>query len=314
MKLINNYMSTLQSYLPSDLKVEVREELEASIHSQLEDKAEALGREPNEQEQADLLTKLGHPMRVASSYLPNQQLIGPDYFPAYKQFLKMAVIVVFMLHAILSFGQVLLNDSFIQGIAQVSWGIVDSLILVFGIVTLVFHLMQKFNADLDKIYAWSPQNLKTKNAKLSVSRAESLFDIFVAIAFLAWWNGLYNLPVTDLQQGLSIYGPLQAQWDTVLSLVNAIVTLSIINSFYKYVLAGWNKFSLMFNIALSIAAIGAIYYILGFDNYVMLNEAGDTINNGKRLVGVINSTIGWSLAIVAAINVWEIISCIRKLR
>ena len=91
MRMIDEYLNSLESFLPDDLKQEVRDELEASIYAQLEDECGALGRELNQQEQEILLRKIGHPMRVAAAYLPNQELVGNEYFPAYKKALQIAL-------------------------------------------------------------------------------------------------------------------------------------------------------------------------------------------------------------------------------
>ena len=76
MQMINNYLNSLESYLPDQLKKDVREEFEASIYDQFEERQEELNRDLTEIEQEELLVKIGHPMQVAARYLPNQKLIG----------------------------------------------------------------------------------------------------------------------------------------------------------------------------------------------------------------------------------------------
>ena len=81
MQMITNYLDSFENYLPDESKDDVRAELESSILAQIEDKQLEIGRELNLQEQEQLLLKIGHPMRVAAAYLPDQQLINKDYFP-----------------------------------------------------------------------------------------------------------------------------------------------------------------------------------------------------------------------------------------
>ena len=83
--MIDNYLDSLESYLPDSLKKDVREEFEASIYDQFEEQQEALSRDLTLEEQEQLLLKIGHPMQVAARYLPNQKLIGESFFPAYKK-------------------------------------------------------------------------------------------------------------------------------------------------------------------------------------------------------------------------------------
>ena len=64
MKMIQNYLDSLESYLPDELKQDVRDELEASLMSQVEDSQETLGRDLNLVETEALLKKLGHPINI----------------------------------------------------------------------------------------------------------------------------------------------------------------------------------------------------------------------------------------------------------
>ena len=57
MKMITNYLSNLESYLPDDMQQDVREELEASIYGQIEDLKEQQVRQPDEDEVANILQK-----------------------------------------------------------------------------------------------------------------------------------------------------------------------------------------------------------------------------------------------------------------
>ena len=89
--MINNYLDSFENYLTVENHKEIREELEASLLDQIEEKEEQLSRPLNKQEQEELLLKLGHPMKVAAGFLPNQQLVSAEYFPAYKKVLIIAL-------------------------------------------------------------------------------------------------------------------------------------------------------------------------------------------------------------------------------
>ena len=75
MNMINNYLDNFEKHLPEESREEIREEFEASLLGQIEDQESQLERPLNEQEQEDLLLKIGHPMKVAAGFLSNQQLI-----------------------------------------------------------------------------------------------------------------------------------------------------------------------------------------------------------------------------------------------
>ncbi|MFT5572256.1 MAG: hypothetical protein ACI9FR_001179 [Cryomorphaceae bacterium] len=91
MEMINNYLDNFENHLSVANAKEIREELESSILDQIEEREEQLSRSLNEQEIEALLLKIGHPMKVAAGFLPNQQLVSAEYFPAYKKVLTIAL-------------------------------------------------------------------------------------------------------------------------------------------------------------------------------------------------------------------------------
>ncbi len=304
MKMINNYLASLETYLPSELKQEVRGELEASIMGAVEDEEERLGHSLNEQEQEAMLKGMGHPMCVASTYLPNQQLISARYFPAFKQSLKTTLTLVLTIQFLTQVPSILSGDNLI-GSAWVAIGSLPSTgLLVFAALTLVFYAMQTSGVNIEEIYAWSPRDIKDSGQKLSISRVDAGFGFAIGVFFLAWWNGF--VPAFSVQDDSGNAVRLSSEWSAVLVSVNIVCGLGILLNLYKFALAGWNKVSLAANVVLNLASLVILYQIGQFEQFAIFPEA----MGGAQ---VFETTVTIVLSVIAIITVWDTISCIRKL-
>jgi hypothetical protein len=138
-KLIDRYMSAVAFHLPESRRDEITRELRANILDKLESLAEQQGREITEEDVSEVLRELGHPQRVANSFLPPQQLVTAELFPFYKQALNYGVIFMFVLELI-KFG-VLFTSSGHLAVAALLSGFVLKTLLMFASVTGVFYIL-----------------------------------------------------------------------------------------------------------------------------------------------------------------------------
>ncbi len=313
MTMIENYLDSLERYLPDEMKQDVRDELTASLMDQVEDSRETLGRDLSLEETEALLRKLGHPMQVASAYLPKQQLISPDFFPAYKRALEIALTIMAVAIALLSFVESLSNPSqpIIKTAIIIFADVLYNGLYVFAIVTLIFYLMEYHDVSLNKIYAWSPRDLKSSSSRLALSRLETGFELIVGVLFLAWWNDIIYLPIgTSVENKMS----LSSEWQSVFLTVNIIMAFSITLSIHKFVLATSSQFSLIAEIVVSLATLLIIAQILQFDQFVIYHSSAIESPGWTKIAENLDNVVLTSVAIVAAICAWDIFSNARKLR
>lgn len=313
MKLVENYLSNFAAYLPEAIRQEVRDELSASIYAQLEDKAEQFGREVNESEQAEVLQQLGHPMRVAAAYLPNQQLVGAELFPMFKKVLQITLIFVFAIHLLMSLPYLANSPSIIGGAIQMAWGYLDTAVWVFGLITLIFFLLQSSKVNLDRLYAWSPFDLTEKADQAPVSRFETLFELAMEVLFIAWWNNLLSIPATAEAAYIIDSVSLSPQWAEVLWPVNILMGFVILINLHKLWVAGWNKINIGANILLNITFAAVIWQILSFDAYLSVATAGEEVILNSKTIRTMELSVGAILWIVLLTNIWEIFAGVRKL-
>lgn len=313
MKMIENYLNSLESYLPDELKQDVRDELKASLMGQVEDSQEALGRDLNLEETEALLRKLGHPMQVASAYLPKQQLIGPEFFPAYRKALEIALTIMLVVVVLLSLFGTLSGQSVFSIAINIFANVINNGLYVFAIVTLIFYLMEYYDANLNEIYAWSPKDLKSNSGRLALSRMEVGFELIVSVLFIAWWNGILSWPAQTLIDGESARVSLSPEWQAVFWSVNVIMGLSVALGIYNFVQANWSRFSLAAEIILSLATLVVIIQILQFDQFVIYQSPFDESTAWTRIIANMDNVVYSIMAVVAGVCVWDIFSNFRKI-
>ena len=110
MTLLDHYLKTVRTYLPKGPEQDdIIRELAELLESQMEDRAQALGRPLTASEQESLLTKHGNPMVVAGRYGSTnrtfsfgRQLIGPELFPIYSRILALNLTLSIVIPLVLS--------------------------------------------------------------------------------------------------------------------------------------------------------------------------------------------------------------------
>lgn len=313
MKMIVNYLSHLESYLPEDIKKEVSEELESSIYGQIEDQETELNRKLTDSEVELVLKNIGHPMRVAAGYLPSQQLIGKELFPAYKKSLEISLAVVLGIVLLLSVPFIFSDKHIIGSALKIIYQLFNTGLYVFAIVTLVFYSMEYHQVDLDKIYAWSPKQLNSKSSRVKFSRLEAGFEIVMYVLFLAWWNNYVGWPGIIFLDGMVTGAILSPEWQSVSLAINIIVGLSILVAFYEFAIAGWTKLTLVADIALAVASIAVVYQITQFDQLIVVNQELATHDKWSLIANIIDKSVYSILGVVLLVSAWDIYSNARKL-
>jgi hypothetical protein len=319
MKMINNYLDSFENYLTIENHKEIRDEFEASLLDQIEEQEEQLSRSLNEDELAQLLLKLGHPMKVAAGFLPHQQLVSAEHFPAYKKVLTIAMWIygVIAILKMLPFSLSFSGASFITTPIMIFWGLAETGVWVFACVTLAFYLFQKHAVNIDFLYAWSPKQLSSAGKKMPLSRVETAFEILFVVLFLTWWNGLFNVETlfgtATVAKALTMSDSMQ----TLLWPVNLLGVMSIAISLYNFVKAGWSRISLILNIVVGLADLIVINIMLQFDQYFTvgsLQEYGPAVTDVVENIVFNTSNVRIMLSIIAVLVIWDIFSSYRKLK
>lgn len=314
MQMINNYLNSLESYLPDELKKDVREEFEASIYDQFEERQEELNRDLTEIEQEELLVKIGHPMQVAARYLPNQKLIGESYFPAYKKALEIAIMIIFSVKILLALPAIISDGHIITSAIVMFASFFETALWVFANVTLVFYLMERFGFDVKYLYSFSAKDLRGSSPKLSLSRLETVFELLFLVLALAWWNNMLSSTLTGSFDAEFINVSLNSEWQAVFWSVNLVLGLDAANCLHKIALGSYSRLTLITGIILNIASVAILFQISQFSKFVVVADSKLTGFDWAKIEPFININVNIILAVILAINLWDLYSSAKKMR
>jgi hypothetical protein len=322
MELLDRYLQAVRFWLPKEQQNDIVTELSDDLRSQIEDREAALGHPLNEDEMVALLQQAGHPMRVAGRYLPQQSLIGPMLFPLYRFVLKcvafgyLAPWMIVWLSLMLFWPEYRAEHS---GLALLgTWATFWSLALsLFGVITIVFAALEKFQANIPWLNRWDPRKLpRIAQPKQRVSRVESIFGVVFSVIFILWWLGLPRYAHSlfgPAVKTLSLNPALRAYFIPVLVPTAILLAQQCIN----LVRPQWTwlrTFSLLVADAISLCILASIARIYPF---VFLAETG---KDAASLAMVLNQVIMWSVigatvgvGIILIIHAVQAIKAVRRL-
>ncbi len=212
--LIERYVFQVGRYLPVDQRDDILLELKTTLY-------DMAGENPTEEEISEILKDFGSPRQVAAKYNPHiQYLVGPMLYPIYVRVLSIVLLVVTIgisVSYMISFavseapaGSILL---------QLLSTLYSSLIMVFGYITIVFALIQRFQKDIfsqkdiaDFTTRWDPAQLpQVPSEKAAISPFKIIGGLIFStiillalilfperISFIFFSNGEYSTTVPIL--------------------------------------------------------------------------------------------------------------------
>jgi len=207
MELLDRYLQAVRFWLPRKQQDDIIAELGDDLRSQVEERESALGRPLNEDELVALLKQAGHPLWVAGRYQKQQALIGPVLFPLYSFVLKIVMLgylgpwlVTWVVLTVFVPSHRAPNPALTLAGGWASF--CANVFVLFGFVTLVFAVLERFQSAVSALQQWDPRKLpRMAHRKERVSRVESVFGLVFSVVYIAWW---LSLP----RYGTLIFGPI----------------------------------------------------------------------------------------------------------
>jgi len=248
MSLIDRYIHEVGRHLPRKIRSDIQAELRSLLIDALEDRA---GREPAEDEVAEMLKEFGVPKQVAASYYPEgQYLIGPALYPLFR--MVAGIVLAAVLGAqLLAWGVTyFIAQNLIAPLGALE-GLMNSIPSALGMVVIVFAILQWFEVRPEtEGEPWNPESLPEINEAETVKRGERVFGIVMGIVILVVLvffpesigfvkspgSGLFTNPVIAqyigwisfsllVGIGLDIYLLWQRRWGTTTRLVKIAANL-----------------------------------------------------------------------------------------
>src|SRR5258708_5676647 len=189
MELLDRYLQAVRFWLPKAQQQDIIAELSSDLHSQIEDKEMELGRTLDKAELEVILRRCGSPILVASRYRPQTQLIGPALFPIYLFVLKLVLLWILVPLFLVMIGPAMIFSAPNRwGALLQTWSTMwFSMFVSAGIITLVFAVIERTEAELKFFEKWDLRSLpQAPKAEQPLSRTQTIFELVCGIVGLLW--------------------------------------------------------------------------------------------------------------------------------
>lgn len=320
MQIVDRYLQSVKTCLPTAQAEDIIKELSGNIHAQIEDREGELGRPLTELEVEALLKQHGHPLLVAGRYRQEQrsvsfgrQIIGPALFPFYIRVLKFnlgltSVIVLVIFAALFAGGQPFGN------FPQV---FVLQLLIQFAVVTLIFWLMdQHFTRFPDR---WDPRKpygvhhpaLTARDDGPRIPRTKSISELIALLVGLFWLHAVQH-------SQFLIFGPaaaflrLSPGWNQLYLPINALILLGISNAGITLIRPDWVRLHWLMSILGGVGNLIVAYVLITRGNPVVMASLGGT-PDAQRVAQIVNQTIYYCIWFAVAILILQLAKDVRRL-
>lgn len=269
MDLVERYIDAVKFWLPAASRDDIAAELAEDIRCEIEEAEREKDRSLTEDEVSALLKARGTPLQVASRYLPQRVLIGPQLFPIYIFVLKIVAAACFIPPLLGLFASIAHIDSIDSLAVTVP---VNSLLTSFAIVTLIFAVIEYKGISAEKLANWNPATLRPVRPKNRIKRSESVGDIIGSLIVLGFYAAgylsqtIYHLPGYEVSDGIrristatvTLCPQWVPYWQMIVFVVLADTALAAANLFQPY----WSGLRIAARLTLDLLKTAAFFWLV----------------------------------------------------
>lgn len=315
MELVDRYLNAVKGYLPQNEKTpqdDIIAELRDSLLSRIEERESELGRALSAAEQQQIVKANGHPMLVASRYLPQQYLIGPSLFPFWLMALRAMLIAVGAVYGALAVISLLTHGDIVQASIQTVVGFWETGVFWAAIITLMFWFFERNQVRFGFLDNWQPAKLAANEGGFYIKRSESLFEIVIGALFVAWWWGALSFPTSFSHFGKPVSFAMSSSWNPywwgILALGVWWLSLSVASFISPYL--KWDR--LLLRILLNVISIGLLYFLAQQDVLIVVGNNEVDIGKYGSAQGRLNELLRGLFIVLAIVWVYEIFVDVRR--
>jgi HAAS domain-containing protein len=316
MDLIDRYVHEVGRSLPRRQRADVQAELNSLLREKLEEEAHRQGRTVDEPLAAEVLREFGSPEEIADRYRPEQYLIGPRLYPAFR---ATATGIVVVLAALYAAGAVL---GWVFTSRPFTWSAVVALVDGYARVALInVALATLVFAALDRVLGrhaptpsspaaeWDPRTLPEVHDPDEVSRGSRAWSVYLTFALLALFNfapGWIGIIFGYHEGAWRILPLLRPEFTIHLPLLNAWWTSALVLHLLVLRRGRWSRGTRLAQLLLGVSGAVILWTII----------AGPPVFAGDRLVKLVlklsfvasiaeNAWRAYRLAVPTAIAPWR---------
>ena len=312
MELLERYLHAVGNYLPKAQAADITAELKDSLLSKIEEQENQTGRALNDDELRALIKANGHPMLVASQYLPQQQLIGPTVFPYWWFSLRLVLMIIALVHVVLVGIAAVTSGNPIQAIIQGFFEFAGTALVYAAVLTLIFSLLERQQVRFCLFENWQPEKLAPIKDSLQIPRCESGFELVVGAVFVSWWLGLISFPTPIFHDGVALPFKLSAAWQPYWWGILLLAVMDVVLAAANWLKPYWKWDRLLLRILINVISLALVYILFQQDELVVLADA-TVQGDPARIVGYINQAVHGVLVFIALVSLIELVQDVRRL-
>jgi hypothetical protein len=323
-ELIKQYSIEVGKYLPAKDRKDIVREIYSTLTDTFEDQSGPSG--GTEEDAFALLTKNGHPRRKAASYLPPRYLIGPELFPTFARIVRIVLIAI----AASIIGSMILSAFISQGQEVAVWELIANIIessitgvaSAFGIIVLVFIIIEKVNAGpkiVKEMEDWTPKELIVVKKTQGVSLGEQIATIVFAVIIILLLNFYIDRLNSLVNRGgmVLIFPKLTEGFRNYIPYITVQLGLSAVLAVYLIGRREVTLFSKIAGYCLKGFSIAILIGLLTIDRVAEV-PAGKPITTGTPpvdidlVVLVVNNAMKGIFLLIIGLTIYEIVKDIVK--
>ncbi len=322
MDLLERYLQEVGKFLPQQRRADILRELGENLREEMENFSESLGRPLNDSEQADILKRHGHPLKVAARYGTISPLIGAEIAPFYWFTLSKTGLIV---AAILAFSRAV---TWINSSGQpfhFAWEVLSffhALLVYWAIVTLCFAVAEWWRRREPEQFVthWDPRKLPVLSRDGYDLSAHPRIDLPLSVLLLVWLLAFPHFPVLILGPGVRFLDSFALHPAPVLYLFYwLIVALNCMQIVFKIIaLRGLStRVRQTMKLVEQAFSLGALLVLLRSSEYLVVDQSAASFKQSLNVVDV-NHGIHTALEVVAVIAVirlaWDLVQIFSQWR
>ena len=310
MKIVNQYLKSVKSWLPKENRDDIINELSENILSQIEAKEAELGRPLNQVETEAIVKRHGHPLMLAGQYYSDQdgftfhrRIIGSTFFPLYRKVLSFNLLVGLMI-IVLVMLIALLSGSFPFSLIDGMRVFLIQIVVQFTIVTGVFLWIESYLSKYpDRWHVSKPNDLDLEFSKRGVQIFEASVQIIAYLIFGIFFNAVVN------HQHLILFPivELTSIWQQVYLPIMFVIFAELLEAGIILIRPHWKRLQLLATVSSGVAALIALHLLLTTNRWFA--------SENERLSDGINRQFFYGLvvagAIVIGVLIWDIVRLVR---
>ena len=316
MDLLDRYLQAVRFWLPAKQKHDIIAELSEDLHSQIQEKVDALGRPLNEDEQVELLKRFGPPMDVAGRYLPQQQPMPPAMFMLYKFVLKLVLLWVLLpLFVIVSAGPFFAAQDHVGALIATALRYLQASVFAVGMITIVFALLAKYQPELglDRWDPRKPPRVRTPRDPVHIPRFGSANEVIWNLLFALWWVDFFRIRLGYSQPSDTVRVTMVPAWHGFFWPILGVIAASICLAAVNFVRPWWTRARAFVRLAIDAAALVISLLLLRSGYYAEVSGAGLSTTKAAEATHAMNMGLQIAFAVMAVAFALGVIADLRRL-